>query len=156
MLNAEKLSKFPFEDKVDKLINNARHKMSSTRFSKSLQHRLDSAYRHIPKVPQVDIPTPFGAVRLESIKPLPEPVLPDVGKREKDIIKSAIAKDVVTPVSWIPIVGDYLAEEVESLFEARLLNLMTPDEYRTFVKYSKINPSDTVAAIRALISSKRE
>lgn len=145
------LERFPFEDQLDRLLDKFLEAYGSNR----AVLYLDELHGMIPKLPERDIPTPFGRVTLSNINPLPEIRPPALGAREKDIMKAAIAMDLASVVGLVPGIGDFVEEEVTDLYQHRLKELMTAKEYGLFERFDKINPLDSVAAMRAIIHGQR-
>lgn len=149
----EWMSRLPFESQVDKLVEKVNRGIREAPLTKALQ----SIYDRMPKLPEVHIPTPLGEVRLPAINPLPEPTPPQFDQRRKDILKASLGVDLASiPGYLVPVIGDYIEEELGDLYMARMRELMTAEEFQLFQKFDKFNPLDVMAAARALIHAERK
>ncbi len=97
------------------------------------------------------LPTPFGgSVKLPDLEtpPLRLPSKPDAHARKA--IGHAIGQDGAAVVGLIPWVGEVAQAVLEDLHQAEIQQVLTPEEYGTFLQYHKTFPS-TVAMGRTLL-----
>lgn len=145
------LERLPFEEQMDRLLDRLSGAVRGSRLARRLQEWHDS----LPTLPPRTIPTPLGRLTLEAINPLPEFIPPTLDARQKEAVKAAVAMDIAGLLGIVPVVGDYVAEELEDLFTARLRGLLTPEEHALFEKFDKVNPLDTLAMMRAIVHAQK-
>jgi len=147
------LTKLPFEDDVDRVLN----RISETIRRDPLVRKLDELQEKLPKLPEITLPTPLGTVKVtREINPWPPLTPPVIDARRKEAIKASVAVDLAALLGLIPVVGDYLSEEISDIYMHRLHETLTPREMELFQKYDKLNPLDTMACVRALAHADRE
>jgi len=89
---------------------------------------------------ELEIPTPFGTVRL----PKPERIFlppPQIDERRAKALRHVVASDLAAIFGIIPIVGDIIADVVEDLHGAELSRILTPEEQEEYRKQDKVAPS---------------
>ena len=147
------LTKLPFEDDIDRVMN----RISETIRRDPLVRKLDELQEKLPKLPEITLPTPLGTVKVtKEINPWPKLTPPVIDSRRKEAIKASVAVDLASLLGLIPVVGDYLSEEMSDIYMHRLRETLTPREMELFQKYDKLNPLDTMACVRALVHADRE
>jgi len=94
---------------------------------------------------RVEIPTPFGRVRLpEVVLPAPlEPLEFEIDERRRRALLHAVGSDIG---GKIPIVGDV----IEDLHGAEVKRLLTPEEYGEYLEEDKYAPS-TIALLKVFL-----
>lgn len=147
------LSRLPFESQMDKVMEKVNRAIREAPPTKALQ----KVHDRMPKLPSAEIPSPLGPIKLPAVTPLPEPTPPQIGEREKNIIKASIGMDVASiPGYLVPMVGDYIEEELGDAYLKRMRELMTPEEFSLFQRYDVANPLDVIASLRALTHAQRK
>jgi len=141
------LSKLPLEEQVDAILDSAARNAAAH----PLVRRLAEIHSRLPALPERDMPTPFGAVRIPEIR-VPEPLPPQMDERRREVVKAAAATDLSSIVGVIPVLGDAVADVVEDVFAAKIRDTLTKEEMDLYVRYDKLGPS-TLAAIRTFIRS---
>lgn len=151
----EWMSRLPFESQIDKVLDRVSEAVRKSPVTKALE-RLHS---RMPKLPSVEIPTPLGSIKLPAVTPLPDPRPPQIGAREKDILKASAGIDLASLItkvaSVVPgaaAVAGFIEEELGDLYLQRMKGLMTPEEFTAFQKFDAMNPLDFLASWRALQS----
>ena len=147
------LSRLPFESQVDKVLDKVNEAIRENPITKAAER----IYQKLPKTPAITFPTPLGEVKLPAMNPLPPPMPPQIDARRKDILKASLGVDLASiPGYLVPVIGDYIEEEVGDLYMRRMKELMTPEEFASFQKFDAVNPLDTLAAWRALMQTDRK
>jgi|GEM_PF-4850646 len=135
----------PLEGFIDKTIDQGviiHRRLSESRPANAY----NKARRILPRLPEVNFPTPFGQIKTpEFALPPLEPI--SVNERQREAYKAAIAIDLSFPLSWIPIAGDLAADVIEDTFAEKLRDSLTDDELTTYLQHDKAGPS-TLAMIR--------
>lgn len=146
------LTKLPFEDDIDRVLD----RINETIRRDPLVRKLDELQEKLPKLPEITLPTPLGTVKVtREINPWPKLTPPVIDSRRKEAIKASVAVDLAALLGLIPVVGDYLSEEISDIYMHRLRETLTPREMELFQKYDKLNPLDTMACVRALVHAER-
>jgi hypothetical protein len=101
-----------------------------------------------PTLPAIPIPSPFGKISLPEYK-LCFPTLPGFDDKSRRAMMHAIGIDISNILGWIPVIGDIVSDVVEDMHGAELINILSSDEYKEFLKQDKVAPS-TIAMARTL------
>lgn len=102
----------------------------------------------LPRLPERGLVTPFGRVRTPELNlPSLAPLQPTDAQLEA--LKAGAAIDASFPVSWIPVVGDIVADVVEDVYAEKLQESLTPQELQRYYHWDKGGPA-TVAVVRAI------
>ena len=133
-----KLTKLPFEDKIDAVLNRVAQVVNDSPPTKLLQRLHEKA----PRLPTVIIPTPLGTVGLPELS-LPVPMLPQFGERRIKALKAAIGSDIGSLMGLIPVIGDAAGDVVEDIYAAEIRGNLSAAEFEEYKKWDKIGPSTT-------------
>lgn len=148
----EALSRLPFEEKVSQALD----RVSAAIEANPVAQRLDQLAEEGPSLPSVSLPTPLGTVDLvRPIPLLPRVSPPRLDARRKEALKAALGVDLVSLIGLVPVVGDYVAEELGDVYMHRLRSVLTPEELARFERLDKGNPFDVLAMWRALQHGRR-
>jgi hypothetical protein len=138
-------AKLPFEDSLDKLLNN----LAKKAYDNPAVLKLKQVQEQMPYVAETEFPTPFGTIKTPELG-LPKVVPPEIDERRREAVKSAIAVDLSGIAALIPAVGDVIADVIEDTYGAKIKDTLTPEEFNLYTKYDKVGPS-TLAMLRALL-----
>lgn len=103
----------------------------------------------LPKLQEVEIPTPFGRVKTPEVR-IPELKPVELDDRKREAIKATAGIDAVQIVGVIPIVGDIIADIVEDIYAEKLNELLSDEERHAYTRNDKIGPS-TIALARTFM-----
>ena len=135
----------PFEGFIDKTIDQGviiHRRLAESRPAKAY----NKTRRLLPRLPEVDFPTPFGQIKTPEFELPPlEPI--SVNERQREAYKAAIAIDLTFPISFIPVVGDLVADVLEDTYAEKLRESLTDAELTTYLRHDKAGPS-TLAMVR--------
>ena len=137
----------PFEDTVDRLLNRAAQALERSPVTRAAKHFEE----RFPEVEGVAFPTPLGTITTPRLQLPSLSSPPQIDDRRREIVKAAAADDLaglLEKVPWIGIITAPLADFVEDTFGAKIEELMTPAERKTFREKDKISPSTVVSALQ--------
>jgi len=100
-------------------------------------------------LPEVEIPSPFGTVRLPKYG-LPPLKPPKIDERRRKALGHAAGITAAQVVGLIPWVGDAAADVIEDLHGKEIKRILTPEEYERYLIEDKVAPS-LVAMVRTFI-----
>jgi len=95
--------------------------------------------RKLVKEFEIRVPTPFGMVEIP-LEP-PVPLKPQIDERRMKAVMHTVGKDLSGVFNVIPLVGDIIADILEDLHAAEVRKILTPEEYKYYVRYDKVAPS---------------
>lgn len=103
----------------------------------------------LPCLEERPFATPFGTIKLPEFSP---PILPMVTDAPGSIeaLKAAAAIDLSFPISFVPVIGDLVADVVEDIYAEKLKAVLTAQQYTDYIRHDKMGPS-SVAVMRALV-----
>lgn len=101
-------------------------------------------------LPEREVMTPFGRVRLPEVTPPPSimPHRPD--DREKEILRQGLGEDLAFFPGLIPVVGAVIADVLGDIHHREITKLLTPEEYGRFAEFNKYLPT-SLALARTLL-----
>ena len=100
-------------------------------------------------LPEVEIPSPFGTVRLPRYG-LPPLKPPKIDERRRKALGHAAGVTAAQVVGLIPWAGDAMADIIEDLHGKEIKRILTPEEYERYLIEDKVAPS-LVAMVRTFI-----
>jgi len=100
-------------------------------------------------LPEVEIPSPFGTVRLPKYG-LPPLKPPKIDERRRKALGHAAGITAAQVVGLIPWVGHAAADVIEDLHGKEIKRILTPEEYERYLIEDKVAPS-LVAMVRTFI-----
>jgi len=100
-------------------------------------------------LPEVEIPSPFGTVRLPKYG-LPPLKPPKIDERRRKALGHAAGITAAQVVGLIPWVGDAAADVIEDLHGKEIKRILTTEEYERYLIEDKVAPS-LVAMVRTFI-----
>ena len=100
-------------------------------------------------LPEVEIPSPFGTVRLPRYG-LPPLKPPKIDERRRKALGHAAGVTAAQVVGLIPWVGDAAADVIEDLHGKEIKRILTLEEYEHYLIEDKVAPS-LVAMVRTFI-----
>ncbi len=104
------------------------------------------------KFPERRIPTPFGKVGLPNKALLPRLRAIELDDRKQRAVVQAIAMDLALIPAAVPVVGDLLADFLESLHMSELRDILTPEEFSLYVRsYEKVSGPKTLGVLRTFM-----
>lgn len=139
-------NKLPFEDRVTGELDRIAQRIQGSRLSQ----RLMELHARFPKIPEKQVASPLGSVKLPEVS-LPAPTVPRLDPKKMEAMKAAVGVDLAILPGLIPVLGDYLADVVEDTFGAKLRESLSPQEYAEYQKQDKIMPFSTIALARTFV-----
>lgn len=101
-------------------------------------------------LPERPFKTPFGPVHLPEIE-LPPLRPPKIDGHRAGQLRQALGADASDILGVIPVVGDILSRNVESMHLQAIRDASTDEEFREYIKRKKLAPFDTLALARVYI-----
>ncbi len=135
--------KFPFEDRIDSVIDSAGDHIRNSRPVQKIEAWQD----RLPVISEQVMNTPLGRIKLPELS-MPR-ILPDaMDSRRKEALKAALAIDLSSLIGVVPVVGDVASDIIEDTYGANLRSSLTSQEMDLYTKYDKLGPS-TFGLLRA-------
>jgi len=106
---------------------------------------VEKKIRELVKEVEIKVPTPFGMVEIPLEPPVPLP--PEIDERRARALLHTIGKDLSAVFNAIPLVGDVIADILQDLHAAEVRKILTPEEYKYYIRYDKVAPS-VIAILR--------
>ncbi|GAI60429.1 unnamed protein product [marine sediment metagenome] len=100
-------------------------------------------------LPEVEIPSPFGTVKLPKYG-FPPLKPPKINERRRKALGHAAGVTAAQVIGLCPIIGDAMADVVEDLHGKEIKSILTSEEYDEYLKHDKVAPS-IVAMVRTFI-----
>ena len=94
--------------------------------------------------------SPFGGVVLPSVELPPVQTL-TLTKERRAAFGHTIGADLSGIIALVPVVGDFIADNIKTTHHEAIRKIMTPEEFNLFVKRNKLAPLDTFALFRAYV-----
>ena len=135
-------AKIPFESKVDRVLDRVAQVIAGNPISSTINR----VFSMVPRVSEVDMPTPLGRIRLPEIS-VPMIAPPDLNENRREALKAAIGVDVSSLVGVIPVVVDIASDVIEDVFGENIKRSLSSQELSTYMRYDKLGPS-TYAMMR--------
>jgi hypothetical protein len=139
-----------FENPIDKALD-----VATSIHNKLADSKPGAAYRELrsraPILEEREILTPFGRVKTPEFSP-PDLQAIHLDDRKREAYKATLAIDVSIPVSFIPVVGDFVADVIEDVYSEKLRDTLTQNESKKYAKFDKANLS-TLALTKAFWES---
>ncbi len=100
-------------------------------------------------LPEVEIPSPFGKIKLPKYG-LPPLKPPSIDKRRRKALGHAAGVTAAQVIGLCPVIGDAMADVIEDLHGKEIKSILSSEEYDEYLKHDKVAPS-IVAMVRTFI-----
>ncbi len=146
--------KFPGEDAISRDVDRVLDLVEKD----PLLNLVNKFIAKIPIVREKQFATPFGTYKTPEFY-VPELTPAKFDTRRREALKASVMQDLVSVVGLIPGVSAAagpVLDSISDMADAKIHEVLDPDEHKYFQSYNKIDPSSTVAMIRTMVRTQKE